>query len=86
MPVRDVDAEDAVRLEQFEVKLERLLGREVVRQVVTRERIDNDDVVGFDPGGKLGLEPGAQNIITPAKELIRLTESTEKRNAKLLQP
>ena len=36
--------------------------------------------------GKLGIEPGAQNIITPAKELIRLTESTEKRNAKLLQP
>ena len=36
--------------------------------------------------GKLGLEPGAQNIITPAKELIRLTESTEKRNAKLLKP
>ena len=36
--------------------------------------------------GKLGLEPGAQNIITPAKELIRLTESAEKRNAKLLQP
>lgn len=36
--------------------------------------------------GKLGMEPGAQNIITPAKELIRLTESTEKRNAKLLQP
>ena len=36
--------------------------------------------------GKLGLEPGAQNIITPAKELIRLTESTEKRNAKLFQP
>lgn len=36
--------------------------------------------------GKLGLEPGMQNIVTPAKELMRLTESQEKRNSKLLQP
>ena len=35
--------------------------------------------------GKLGLEPGMQNIVTPAKELMRLTESQEKRNSKLLQ-
>lgn len=35
--------------------------------------------------GKLGLEAGSQNVLTPAKELIRLTNSTQKRNAKLLQ-
>ena len=35
--------------------------------------------------GKLGLEHGMQNIVTPAKELMRLTESQEKRNSKLLQ-
>ena len=35
--------------------------------------------------GKLGMEPGMQNIVTPAKDLIRLTESAEKRNSKLLQ-
>ena len=36
--------------------------------------------------GKLGMEPGAQNIVTPAKDLIHLTESAAKRNSKLLQP
>jgi DNA recombination protein RmuC len=35
--------------------------------------------------GKLGLEAGPRNVLTPAKELIRLTNSTQKRNAKLLQ-
>ena len=35
--------------------------------------------------GKLGFEPGMQNIVTPAKELMRLTESQEKRNSRLLQ-
>ena len=35
--------------------------------------------------GKLGFEPGMQNIVTPAKELVRLTESQGKRNSKLLQ-
>lgn len=35
--------------------------------------------------GKLGLEPGAQNVLTPAKELIRLAASVQKRNSKMLQ-
>lgn len=34
---------------------------------------------------KLGLEGGGQNVITPAKDLIRLTNSSERRNAKVLQ-
>ena len=34
---------------------------------------------------KLGLEEGGQNVLTPAKDLIRLTNSTAKRNASLLQ-
>lgn len=36
--------------------------------------------------GKLGMEPGAQNVVTPAKDLIRLTESVARRSSKLLQP
>ena len=46
-----------------------------------------DELVAFQEAlGKLGMEPGMQNIVTPAKDLIRLTESAEKRNSKLLQP
>lgn len=34
---------------------------------------------------KLGLEEGAQNVLTPARELVRLTDAAAKRNAKSLQ-
>lgn len=34
---------------------------------------------------KLGLEEGAQNVLTPARELVRLTDSAAKLNAKALQ-
>lgn len=34
---------------------------------------------------RLGYEEGAQNVQTPAKELMRLTNSTEKRSSSLLQ-
>jgi DNA recombination protein RmuC len=35
--------------------------------------------------GKLGVEGGAQNVLTPARDLIRLTNSAQKRNSKHLQ-
>ena len=44
-----------------------------------------DTLLTAEALGNLGLEPGMQNIVTPAKELMRLTESQEKRNSKLLQ-
>ena len=34
---------------------------------------------------KLGAETGAQNFLTPARELIRLTNSAERRSSSLLQ-
>lgn len=34
---------------------------------------------------RLGYEDGAQNVQTPARELVRLTNSTEKRSSSLLQ-
>lgn len=34
---------------------------------------------------KLGLEGGAQNVLTPARELVRLTDSAARLNAKALQ-
>jgi len=33
---------------------------------------------------KLGMESGAQSIVTPAKELVRLTDSVAKRDSRLL--
>ena len=56
MPVGDVDDDDSVRLEQFEVDVERLHGREVVRYIVACVCIYADDVVRLDPRRNLGLQ------------------------------
>jgi DNA recombination protein RmuC len=47
--------------------------------------LDDAGVKYHEALAKFGIEPGAQNVLTSAKELIRLTNSAQKRNSRMLQ-